>query len=190
MKQVKQAAVASLKLLAVMTLICGGLYTIVVTGFGQLFFNHQANGSVIEAKSPDGKTVIAGSHLIGQSFTEAGYLIGRPNTEPSNLSPVSAEQADIVKERVATFQALEPSNQQAIPSELVLGSASGLDPEISLVGANYQVKRIAKERQLSEKAVTAIIRKHTNKSIFGKIGTSRVNVLAVNLELAGYTLIK
>lgn len=190
MKQVKQATVASLKILGVMTLICGGFYTLVVTGFAQLFFNTEANGSLIEAKNPEGETVIVGSDLIGQTFTDAGYLIGRPNTEPSNLSPVSQEQAVLVEERVAALQALEPSNEKAIPSELVLGSASGLDPEISLVGANYQVKRIAKARQLPEKDVTAIIRKHTNKPIFGKIGTSRVNVLAVNLELAGYTLIK
>ena len=190
MKQWQNAGIASLKMLLIMTVICGGLYTVVVTGIGQLFFSQQANGSLLEVQTAAGEKLIVGSRLIGQAVTEPGYLIGRPADSPSNLSPVSKAQEKRVKERVAKFKALDPSNPLAIPSELVLGSASGLDPEITLAGATYQVPRIAKERDISQTAVTAIITKHTNKPIFGKIEDSRVNVLAVNLELAGYDVIK
>lgn len=55
-----------------MTIICGVLYTIAVTGISQLFFHDKANGSVIEI---DGKKY--GCELLAQQFTGDEYMWGR-----------------------------------------------------------------------------------------------------------------
>lgn len=182
----------------VLTLICGGLYTVVVTGIGQLVFREKANGSIIEVS---GKKY--GSVLLGQQFTGDNYLWGRImniDTEtfvdnagnklmyavPSNLSPASEAYATLVSERVKHIQIAHPDKGDTpIPVDLVTCSGSGLDPHISVAAATYQVSRIAKARGLSEDEVQSIIDKHTSKKLFGVLGEEVVNVLAVNLELDG-----
>jgi potassium-transporting ATPase KdpC subunit len=57
---------ASLVMLAVMTVVIGFGYPLVVTGLAQLFFHKQANGSLIYR---NGK--LAGSELLGQKFTDS-----------------------------------------------------------------------------------------------------------------------
>lgn len=188
MKQIKQSLLASLKMLGIMTVICGGIYTLLVTGIGQVIFPNQAKGSVIEASSSTGDKRVVGSALIGQTFTSDEFLQGRPEDVASNLSPVSTEQRALVMARIAKLKQANPQKAEAIPSELVLASASGLDPEISVAGAEFQVERIAEARQIDPSEVKKVIEKHTSGQVFGKIGTTRVNVLEVNLELAGYTI--
>jgi K+-transporting ATPase ATPase C chain len=58
--------VASVVMLVAATLAFGFAYPLVVTGLSQLFFRHQADGSLIYR---DGK--LTGSALLGQSFTDA-----------------------------------------------------------------------------------------------------------------------
>ncbi|MDR2277699.1 MAG: potassium-transporting ATPase subunit C, partial [Vagococcus sp.] len=70
-----------------------------------------------------------------------------------------------------------------VPSDLVLASGSGLDPEISLESALYQVPRIAKERNVTEKIVNDIINEHTIGQKNFILENKRVNVLGVNLAL-------
>jgi len=53
----------------VMTILCGIIYTGLVTGAAQLLFANQANGSVINAALGDGVRRDYGSALIGQEFT-------------------------------------------------------------------------------------------------------------------------
>ncbi len=166
----------------VLTLICGLIYPLVMTGVGQLLMPEQANGSL--QKAEDG-TVI-GSAMIAQTFTQPEYLIGRPDTgSPTNLSPVSEEQQALVEERVAWWHALDPGNTNDIPMDLVTASGSGVDPHISPAAAEYQVPRIARERHMSEEAVREAIAKHTEGKTLGFMGEERVNVLMVNLELDG-----
>lgn len=55
-----------------MTIICGVLYTIAVTGISQFFFHDKANGSVIEI---DGKKY--GCELLAQQFTGDEYMWGK-----------------------------------------------------------------------------------------------------------------
>jgi len=179
----------ALVLFAVLTLICGVLYPLAVTGIAQAAFPAQANGSLIER---DGKTV--GSALIGQSFTTPGYFWGRPSpTGPmanngggsggSNQGPLNPALQEAVKGRVAALRALDPANTAPVPVDLVTTSASGLDPEISLAAAQYQAARVARARGIPVERVGALIERHTELRVLGLFGEPRVNVLALNLGL-------
>ena len=72
-----------------------------------------------------------------------------------------------------------------IPPDLITNSGSGLDPEISPKAAEYQVKRLAKNNNMSESQVKTIIDKCTKGRFLGIFGEKRVNVLKVNLMLDG-----
>lgn len=179
-----------------MTLICGILYTTVVTGASQLFFFDKANGSIIEI---DGKKY--GCELLAQEFTGEEYMWGRimnvsaftdqdGNTKmysgPSNLSPESQEYKELVEQRVEKIKAANPdADKEQIPEDLVTCSGSGLDPDISVAAAEYQVPRLAKTNQMTEDEIQDMIDKCTNHKILGIFGEETVNVLKVNLLLKG-----
>jgi K+-transporting ATPase ATPase C chain len=167
----------------------GLIYPLVVTGLAQLVFPRQANGSLI---TQNGQTV--GSTLIGQSFDDPKYFWGRLSaTGPfpynaaassgSNLGPTNPALLDAVKARIAALQAADPSNTQLIPVDLVTASGSGLDPDISVAAALYQIPRVARLRGLSESAVRTLVDKYTTGRQFGFLGEPRVNVLKLNLAL-------
>ena len=174
-----------------LTVITGVIYPLAVTGMAQAFFPKQANGSLIY--SSDGKTV--GSTLIGQNFVDPKYFWGRLSaTSPaynasassgSNLGPSNPALVDAVKARVAALKAVDPDNQAPVPVDLVTASASGLDPNLSLAGAYYQLSRVAKLRDLPESAVKQIIDQNMSGRFLGLLGEPVVNVLRVNLALDG-----
>jgi len=168
----------------VMTVLCGIVYTGVVTGIGQLFFPYQANGSIVTVTLADGTQKSYGSELLMQTFTKPEYLIGRPSGT-TNLSPVSDAQAALVEERVAWWHTFDPENKADIPMDLVTASGSGVDPHISPEGAEYQVTRIAKARNIPEAQVREIITRYTTERFLGIFGETAVNVLKVNLALDG-----
>ena len=194
----KQTILRAGGMLIFMMVLCGLIYTLLVTGIGQLIFPHQAGGSVIEV---DGKTY--GSELLGQNFTGEEYLWGRvmnvdtgsftdESGQPvmyawaSNLSPASPEYEALVAERVAGLRAANPAMGDApIPVDLVTCSGSGLDPEISPAAAEYQVHRVAEARGIPEDDVRAAIVENTTGRLLGVFGEPRVNVLKVNLTLDG-----
>lgn len=198
MKTLKDALPKALIIFVVFTLLCGVVYTGVVTGISQLIFPHQANGSMIEV---DGKNY--GSALMGQQYTDDAHMWGRVMkldvstytdaegnalmyAAPSNLTPASDDYEALIAERVEKLRAANPDmDETAVPVDLVTGSGSGLDPEISVNAAEYQVPRIAKASGQSEEAVQAIIEKCTNHKFLGVLGEETVNVLKVNLMLDG-----
>ena len=164
---------SQLRFLVMSILVFGGLYTVVITGVGQLLFSNQANGS---QRIVDGE--IIGSTLIGQQFLQPGYFAGRSDAV-SQLSPVSAEQETLVSDRKT---ALQRENQiTEVPVDLVTASASGVDPHITVAAAEVQVPRIAKERNRKESAIRAIIKENTQKDWFSD--RTFVNVLELNLAL-------
>lgn len=184
-KGMKKTLRAALVCIIILSVICGIIYPAIVTFASQLCFNNKANGSIVTVKLKDGSEVSYGSKLIAQEFTEPKYLIGRPSNDngPSNLSPVGKEQDKLVEERIKWWHEFDPENKADIPMDLVTVSGSGVDPNISKDAAEYQVKRIAKARGISEEDVRKAIIKHTEGRTFGILGESRVNVLMVNLEL-------
>lgn len=170
----KREILGSLRFFLLMTVICGGIYTLAVTGIAQLVFPHQANGSLIKEESK-----VIGSTLIGQEFTSEQYFHGR-SSEVSQLSPYAPEYKEMIKERTATIQA-ENNSSAEVPADLVMGSASGVDPHISLAAANYQAKRVADSRNVEIQRINDII--DTNKEKDLLTGNEYINVLVLNAAL-------
>ena len=168
------------------TILLGILYPLIVTGLAQLLFRDKANGQLIM-----GKGQVLGSRIIGQPFNGPGYFHSRPsaagngydatNSGGSNLGPTNQKLIDRVRQDSSRIQAENPG--EPVPIDLVTTSASGLDPDITPAAAEFQVVRVARERNMSVDAVRALVLQHTEKRQFGFLGEPRVNVLELNLAL-------
>jgi potassium-transporting ATPase KdpC subunit len=175
--------------IAILIFLIGILYPLFITGIALVIFPHQANGSLIEQNGQ-----VVGSELIGQSFDDLRYFWSRPSaTTPfpynaaastgSNLEPTNPVLIEAINARIAALKAADPINNSPIPVDLVTASGSGLDPNISVAAAIYQVPRVAKTRGVSEKIVQALVDRYTEGRQFGVLGEPRVNVLELNLAL-------
>lgn len=166
----------------------GGIYPLFVYGIGHLFFPDKAKGSLLINKEGQ----IVGSRLLGQQFQEAKYFHPRPSTRDydtshssdSRLSQTSKKFLKNVYDNSLKYkEENELSATNEIPVDAVTSSASGLDPHISLQNAKLQVKRVAKERQMTEDALWKIVKEHTKGPTLGLFGTEHVNVVLLNLAL-------
>jgi len=176
-------------LLALLTVVTGLLYPLVVTVIAQGIFPQQANGSLLVRNGQ-----VVGSALVGQPFDEVHYFWSRPSaTAPypynaaasagANLGPTNGRLRDDVAARVEALQTADPGNVAPIPVDLVTASASGLDPHISVASAQYQIARVARARGLDEALVAQLVAQSTESRQFGILGEPRVNVLRLNLAL-------
>ncbi len=176
-------------MLGIFTVITGIIYPLFITGVAQAFFHRQANGSLLEK---DGGTI--GSELIGQPFSDPAYFWGRLSaTAPfpynaaassgSNYGPSNPALREAVQARIDALKAVDPDNSAPVPVDLVTASASGLDPDISVAAAEYQVARVARYRGLSQAQVRGLVSQFTEGRQFGFLGEPRVNVLKLNLAL-------
>jgi K+-transporting ATPase ATPase C chain len=169
------------------TLILGGLYPLLVTGFAAVAFPGKSGGSLIYRAG-----TVVGSRLLAQSFTSSAYFHPRPSaadyaTIPSgasNLGSTSAALGLLIRQRSRDWEMANETTE--VPAEMVTASASGLDPDIGPEAALLQVPRVAAARALTEQQTAALlqlVRSLQEGPELGFLGEPRVNVLELNLAL-------
>jgi K+-transporting ATPase ATPase C chain len=175
---------------AALTLLCGGVYPLLVTAAGRLLFPEKAGGSLL--RSGD---MVVGSSLLAQAPAGPGYFRPRPSacawsTLPSgasNAAPTGAALADSLRSRRNRFRMEnELADGADVPAEMLCASASGLDPHISVESARLQARRVARERGLDERAgagLLNLIDRRTEPRQWGLFGLPRVNVTLLNFML-------
>lgn len=182
----KQNILPAIKLTVVCIIFFIGIYSLFIWGIAQAAPGN-GKGETIEA---NGKVV--GYKLIGQKFTDDKYFWGRPSAVDynaagsggSNKGPTNPDYLQTVKDRIDTFLVHNPGvKKEEIPSELVTASGSGQDPDLSPAAAKVQVKRIAAIRKIDENKLYALVDQQTEDPLLGMFGTSKVNVLKLNIAL-------
>ena len=187
----------SLRATIFLVFVCGILYPVAVTAVGKLFFSGQANGTLVRGSNGQ----IVGSTLIAQGFKDPKYFHPRPSaamtpdgsaaqpydaafSSASNLGPDNSAQIKAMTDAATAYRLenhLLPS--ALVPIDAVTASGSGLDPDISLANAYLQAPRIAEVRHINPDRVKALIKENTSKPQMGFLGTSRINVLRLNIAL-------
>jgi len=195
-------------LLAVVVLILTFAFAYLGTGVSQLFFKHQADGSI----------TANGSTLIGQNWSQTkcpGHPLGscvfqgrpddlgpyasatlspaeHPGDDPlvangapgesgaTNLGPRSAELKKYTTELVAYWHArgVHPT------PDLVTTSGSGYDPDITAADATAEIPMVSKATGLSASTLRALIARENNSAQLGFLGSSYIDVLQLNEALA------
>ncbi len=175
----------------VTTILLGLGYPLAVTGLAHLLMPAKANGELITKNG-----VLVGSRLIGQPFTGPGYFNSRPSaagsgydaadSSGSNLGPTNATLIARVERSVQYWKSREAKTHNAgtdVPVDLVTTSGSGLDPDITVAAAEYQVASVAQVRGLPADRVEHLVQVHMEPRQFGILGEPRVSVLELNLAL-------
>jgi potassium-transporting ATPase KdpC subunit len=185
-------AIRSIVAMVAFTIVCGAAYPAVVWAIGQAAFSHQANGSIVKVGGHD-----VGSTEIGQTFTSARYFHPRPTaielngkefydastSGGSNLGPNSKVLAQTVHARLVAVEKTYHVTAKQVPADMVTASFSGLDPDISIQNARIQAPVVARARGIAVAKVLDLITKRTDDPTLGFIGTTRINVLDLNLAL-------
>jgi K+-transporting ATPase ATPase C chain len=176
----------SLKLTFILIVILAGIYPLAIAGIGKFTPGH-GDGETISYKGR-----VVGYANIGQKFTKDEYFWSRPSAVDykadasggSNKGPSNPDYLKDVEKRIQDFLKRNPGVSRAeIPAELVTASGSGLDPDLSPAGANVQIPRIAKTRNISAAQVAQLINNNTEQPLLGLFGPSKVNVLKLNVAL-------
>ena len=203
LRNIRQALVVTLVLL----LLCGFVFPVLLSGLSGLLFPHQAGGSLVTA---DGKAV--GAKLVGQEFTEAYFMKGRPSayhyntyytdeqgsrfyndgseyacvaSGSNNYGASNPALAERVQGDIDEFLAEHPDlTVEDIPTDLVTASGSGLDPHISPASAAVQIPQLAENTGLTEEQLEQFVADNTTGKVLGIFGEETVNVLGVNLDIA------
>lgn len=179
--------IISIRAFIIFSILLGLVYPLVITGIAQVVFPQKANGSLIVENNK-----IIGSSLIGQKFDKPEYFSSRPsavdynaagsgasNFGPTNKKFIAQVEASVKSEKEKVKGILSPY----IPADMVLTSASGLDPHISIENAKLQSKRVSKIRNISEAQMNKLIEKNTDRELLGIWGQEGVNVLKLNIAL-------
>lgn len=184
-----QAAVGALRTLVVATLVLGIAYPVACARVAALTWPSQAAGSLV---SVAGHPVPVASSLLAVAPQGQGVFVPRPSlagqgydpfsTGASQLSPRNVDWLATVRQRAREWQR-RTGSAAPVPVDLVTASGSGLDPDLSLDAALYQVPAVARERGLPPATVRALVLAQQSPVLFGIIGEPQVNVLRLNLAL-------
>ncbi|GMW00248.1 MAG: potassium-transporting ATPase KdpC subunit [Candidatus Hydrogenedentota bacterium] len=185
MKTNSDQLLACVRIWACTIAVCSIAYPLSIWGIGQGLTPFTANGSLLT--NADGQ--IVGSRVLSQSFTSANYFWPRPSavdynaasTGGSNLSPLNP----VLKDRVADFQSRHGESTDPIPADLVTASGSGMDPDITLEAALFQVERVAAARGMDPGIVKQIVEGKARRPGGPFTPDSLVNVLEINMALDG-----
>lgn len=181
----KNSFIQAIKMTAACLVLFSGVCTLLIFGVAQAAPN-QGKGEKVTA---NGKTYYSN---IGQSFTANKYFNSRPSAVAynaagsggSNKGPSNPEYLAEVQKRIDTLLIVNPDMKRSdVPADLVTASGSGLDPHISVLSAKFQMKRIAKERNLKISQLETLIENHTDKPLLGLFGPEKINVLELNIAL-------
>jgi potassium-transporting ATPase KdpC subunit len=180
--------IPALRMVVLLTVLTGIAYPLLITLLCQGLFPRQANGSLIARNGQ-----VIGSELIGQEAGSPKYFHARPSaagngydglsSSPSNLGPTNQKLTDRVRADIQRFRAENPEFTGPIPSDLLMSSGSGLDPDISPASAYAQAARIAAQRHTPKAAIEQLIAAQIQPPTLGILGEPRVNVLTLNLAL-------
>jgi potassium-transporting ATPase KdpC subunit len=179
--------IRSLRIYLVFTIMLGLAYPLAITFISRVLMPYKANGSFLRKGSK-----VVGSKLIGQSFTGPEYFHARfsannyngTSSGGTNLGPSSKKLMDSTADRIAKVRqenGLNPAIR--IPADMVLASASGLDPHITFENAMLQAVRVSRTRGIPIIALKGLVHKNTDPDFIGIWGQPGVNVLALNIEL-------
>jgi len=193
--------------IVVFTAFFGFVYALAGTGVAQLFFRHQADGSI----------TANGSTLIGQNWSSTKCPGNPPGScvfqgRPDDLGPYAANPKEKIaggdNPLVANGNSGESGatnlgprskvlleNTQALVAywhkrgvdptpDLVTTSGSGLDPDISPQDAIVQIPMVAKATGIAPSALRALVTRETNGAELGFMGSSYIDVLQLNEALA------
>jgi len=200
----RRQLIPAVRMLVALTLLCGLLYPLAMTGVAQALFPGKADGSLLER---DGGVV--GSSLVGQAFSAPEYFHTRPSAAgalasgslvdgvaadptdlsiaasgPSNQGPTNVHLLAAIRERAAAYREVNGlTDEVPVPIDAVTASGSGVDPHISVANARLQAPRVAWQRGLAIEEVLALIDDHTDGRSLGFLGEEGVNVLELNLAL-------
>ena len=176
-------------LFVLLTCLTGIFYPLAVTGVAQVFFNEKSHGSLIKDEDK-----VIGSALIAQKFSRPQYFWPRPSASDfganpsgaSNQGPTSRKlKADIDKRR-EDLKVKHDLNLSEVPEDLLMASASGLDPHISFAAAQFQLQRVAQARSLKQESMPQLqllLEQAKDDRQWGVFGESGVNVLRLNRAL-------
>ncbi|WP_394994914.1 K(+)-transporting ATPase subunit C [Emticicia sp.] len=182
----KSQILPAIKLTFLCLVLLAIIYPLSILGIAQFAPN---NGKVQFIEN-NGK--IVGAENIGQKFDKDNYFYSRPSavnynaagSGGSNKGPSNPDYLAVVQARIDTFLVHNPTVEKTdIPSELVTASGSGLDPHISPAAALVQVDRIAEIRDITKENLVKLIGTQTEKPLLGLFGTTKINVLKLNLAL-------
>lgn len=182
--------IISIKAFILFSILLGLVYPLTITGIAQLTMPQKANGSLITQNGQ-----IVGSNLIGQNFDKPEYFNSRPSavgynafgSGASNFGPTNKKFIENVQARIKKIKQVD-NIKDNIPADMVLASASGLDPHISTENAEIQATRVAKIRKVSREKINQLIGENTDTNFLGLWGKRGVNVLKLNMALDNVSL--
>ncbi|CAM4120032.1 K(+)-transporting ATPase subunit C [Staphylococcus schweitzeri] len=176
---------SSICLTMITVILCGILYPLTLTLIGQLFFQQQANGSLIMYDHR-----VVGSKIVGQLWTGDYYFHGRPSAVDYNINPgkiyktgVSSggtNESNSNEKLMERVKQLIENDKGNIAVDAITSSGSGLDPHITVENARKQAQRIANARHISMTKVIDLINRNKRR---GVLTYDYVNVLELNITL-------